>query len=400
MFKQSRFAATIAGLGVVAVAFAGLSAQPASAAAALPSLAQDDFGRTVTRGLPFGVPALPRATVIGQRKLRRAAKCRRATRLPVSRHRCALCPGVHKKRCAARFRGKKKSPKPITAAAISGTPSANNTGAPAGVSALAVSGKPSASNTGVPAGTALTRYNGNLVITTPGAVIDRLDIHGFVTIKAANVTIKRSIIRGAASNVKTGLLKITDAAAGNGFLIEDVTLVPEFPSVYLDGIKVNKSGTFRRINMSGTVDGFTMYGAGITLQNSYLHDFVTYASDPSQGGGPSHSDTIQVQSGSNVRITANTLQGAKNAAVMITQDAGATKDLWINSNWIDNGGCSVNYSSSGAYKTGMQANNNRFGRAQRNPGCALVHNPLKSDLKPTGNVWDDNGAPVAITKGT
>ena len=81
------------------------------------------------------------------------------------------------------------------------------------------------------------------------------------------------------------------------------------------------------------------------------------------------------------------------------QDAGTTKDLAINSNWLDYGGCSINYASNGLYKTGMQANNNRFGRAQRVSGCAIIHNSTKSDLVPTGNVWDDNGQPVTPSRG-
>src|SRR6476620_8553964 len=51
-------------------------------------------------------------------------------------------------------------------------------------------GFPDATSTGVPAGVTLTPYNGNLVISTPGAVIEGLDIHGTVTINANNVTLK------------------------------------------------------------------------------------------------------------------------------------------------------------------------------------------------------------------
>src|SRR5690242_11944876 len=63
-------------------------------------------------------------------------------------------------------------------------------GAPTGAG-----GRPGPGNTGVPAGTTLTRHDGNLVITKAGAVYDRLDIHGFVIVKAPDVTIRRSVIR-------------------------------------------------------------------------------------------------------------------------------------------------------------------------------------------------------------
>lgn len=260
--------------------------------------------------------------------------------------------------------------------------------------------KPSASNTGVPAGTALTVRNGDLTITTAGTVIDGMDIRGYVAIKAPNVTIKRSIIRGgAAATVNRALLAATQSGAGN-FLIEDVTIKPDNPSPYINGINVNQSGTIRRADISGSVDGIMIYGSGVRVESSYLHDFAHYASDPNWNGGPSHDDAIQVQAGTGVQIIGNTLTGAYNAAVMVTQDAGVTKDLWINENWIDYGGCSINYGSNGAYKTGMQANNNRFGRMQRNANCAIIHNATKSDLVPTGNVWEDIGQPATIKKGS
>lgn len=258
--------------------------------------------------------------------------------------------------------------------------------------------KPGASNTGVPAGTLLTQYNGNLTITTPGTVIDKMDIHGFVVINAANVTIKRSIIRGGTTTTNRALLKISDSNASN-FLVEDTTIVPEFPDVHLDGVKVSKSGTFRQVDVSGTVDGIVVFGDNVNVVNSWLHGFVRYASDPNQGGGPSHDDAMMVQAGTGVTITNSTLEGASNSAVMITQDAGITKNLSISNNWLDNGACTLNYGNGGAYKTGMVANNNRFGRHQTNAGCAIIRRTSSSDLVPLGNVWDDNGAPIAITNG-
>ena len=223
---------------------------------------------------------------------------------------------------------------------------------------------------------------------------------------AATVAVQRLHANGAWADeclqhetVNRALLAATQSGAGN-FLIEDVKIAPTNPTPYINGINANQSGTIRRADISGTVDGIMIYGSGVRVENSYLHDFAHYLNDPNWNGGPSHDDAIQVQAGTGVQIVGNTLTGAYNAAVMVTQDAGITKDLWINSNWIDYGGCSINYGSNGAFKTGMQANNNRFGRTQRNAGCAIIHNSTKSDLVPTGNVWDDNGQPATIKKGS
>lgn len=261
-------------------------------------------------------------------------------------------------------------------------------------------GIPTASNTGVPAGMGLTVHNGDLTITTPGTVIDGRDIRGYVAIKAPNVTIKRSIIRGgAAATVNRALLAMTQSGAGN-FLIEDVTIAPTNPSPYINGINVNQAGTIRRADISGTVDGIMIYGSGVRVEASYLHHFTHYVNDPNWNGGPSHDDAIQVQAGNGVAIVGNSLSGAYNAAVMVTQDAGTTSNLSINGNFLDYGGCSVNFGSNGAYKNGMQVNGNRFGRAQRNANCAIIHNSARSDLVPAGNVWDNNSAPVSVTRGS
>ena len=96
------------------------------------------------------------------------------------------------------------------------------------------------------------------------------------------------------------------------------------------------------------------------VEDSYLHDFRHFASDPNQGGRPSHDDAIQVLAGRGHRIVGNTMSGASNAAVMITQDRGATGNLLISNNSIDDGGCSVNFGSDGRRKSDLQVVGNRL----------------------------------------
>ena len=133
-------------------------------------------------------------------------------------------------------------------------------------------------------GTKLTVHTGDLTITTAGSLIDGLDIRGYVVVKAPNVTIRRSIIRGGpVGTVNRGMLAITQPGAGN-FLVEDVTIVPSNPSPYINGINVNQPGIIRRADISGTVDGMMIYGSGVRIEGSYLHDFAHYTKDPNWGG--------------------------------------------------------------------------------------------------------------------
>ena len=259
-------------------------------------------------------------------------------------------------------------------------------------------GRPGPGNTGVPAGTKLTPYYGNLTITQAGARYDALDIHGFVTIKAPNVTITRSIIRGGkAGNANIGLVTNYEPQATN-FLLTDSTLLPENPSVLIDGVK-GANFTVRAVNISGVTDNVKVHGDNVRVERSYLHDSRKWASDPYQGGGASHNDAVQILGGRNISVVDSTLQQADNAGVQVTQDYRATSELRITGNYIDGGGCSVNLNHKKlSSMASITVSNNRFGTSQRNKGCALITTSA-TRLTADGNVWDATGQPIRLSNG-
>ncbi|HEY3339432.1 MAG TPA: carbohydrate-binding domain-containing protein, partial [Propionicimonas sp.] len=59
---------------------------------------------------------------------------------------------------------------------------------------------------GVPAGTDLKVVNGDITVTKDGTVIDGIDLRGYVIVKADNVTIQNSVIRGGAAATSTKAL--------------------------------------------------------------------------------------------------------------------------------------------------------------------------------------------------
>ncbi len=263
--------------------------------------------------------------------------------------------------------------------------------------AAQVAARPGPGTTGVPAGTVLTPYYGNLTITTPGATYDRLDIHGFVTVKAANVRITRSIVRGGVATGNLGLVTNTTPSA-TGFVISDSELVPEHPSVWLDALK-GSNYTALRVNAHGTVDTAKIYGDNVRIEASWLHDTQYYASDPNQGGGPTHNDGVQVLGGSHIRILGNTITGASNTALMVTQDYSATTDLVFSRNYADNGWCSVNLNHKPRSGMGViTMAGNRFGGHDTRTNCAIIATGATT-LQATGNVWDATGLPVAVRNG-
>jgi hypothetical protein len=251
--------------------------------------------------------------------------------------------------------------------------------------------KPDATNTGVPPGVTLTVVDHDVNIAQDGTTLDAQDIHGFVIIKASHVKITRSIVRGGVATANGDGIRVT---SGTDILVEDTEVALTNPSPFLDGIG-GSNLTVRRANIHGGVDGIKM-GSNSTLECSYIHDMVSFASDPNQGGGPTHNDAIQILSGSTIRVIGNELVVAKsqNAAIQVTQDFGLVSDLMIESNWADGGGCTFNFSHNGGTSLTVTANNNRFGRNSFY-NCPILKS-TETTLNATGNVWDDNGMPVPV----
>jgi hypothetical protein len=256
-------------------------------------------------------------------------------------------------------------------------------------------GFPDASNTGVPAGSVLKVVTGNQVFTTDGQVIDGLDVHGKVLIKANNVTLKNSIVRGPAAGACQNGAAIE--TTGTGIVIQDVEVLTEHPTACLDGVwTLASTVTISRANIHGGVDGVKT-GSNILIQDSYIHDMQWFASDPNQGGGETHNDGVQTFAGeSNVTLRHNTidLSGTKDGN-------SAWQDSGLNSraeeNYLDGGGCTLNFAAQslgGAILQPIYVNNNRFGRHRGFTGCVVLISNKAVMTEYNGNVWADTLRPV------
>ncbi len=251
------------------------------------------------------------------------------------------------------------------------------------------SGKPSAATTGVKAGSTLTRHNGDITVTKDGTVLANLDIHGFVIVRAENVTITNSIVRGGKANgVATGL--ITDYGY-QGLLITDTRIVPEFPSVWFDGIK-GSGFTARRVHITGGVDSIKIQGSNTIVEDSLLEDTDYYANDPQQSGGPTHNDNIQIQNGQNVKVTGNTIRGATNFAILGAASKG-NLNLVVKDNWLDGGHCTLKLQLLNGYSETASVTGNKFGPNRKVSSCAFTSYPAVK-LTQSGNTLEDSGSAV------
>ncbi len=118
-----------------------------------------------------------------------------------------------------------------------------------------LSGFPNATNTGVPPGVVL-KSSGSLVITTPGAVVEGLDIKGSVVIDAPNVTLKNCKVTDAGYDVvliKPGIIGVT---------IQNC----EISNEGVGGQGIAGQGTFLRNNIHDCADGIDVRGDNTLIE--------------------------------------------------------------------------------------------------------------------------------------
>ncbi|WP_187291331.1 hypothetical protein [Cellulomonas flavigena] len=301
-------------------------------------------------------------------------------------------------------------------------PTASPTPSPTSGTGTSTGAKPGSTNTGVPAGTSLTRHNGDIVVTQAGTVIENMDIHGFITVRAPDVVIRKSIVRGSGpGTTNMGLVNCNHNACSN-LLVEDVTLVPKSPSVWLNGV-FGHDYTARRVNTYHVVDGFQIHNVrnnggpvNVVIENSWCHDMSYFAKDPNHNNTETHNDCIQIQGGTNMRITGNNLESfmatqagdqtydARNrgSALMVTPNAAPVSKVTMTGNWLDGGTASAFFSTSkfGAYNFGTFSGN-MFGRNQYDHGrgskyqIRIANDGISFDKPLTTNMWADGSGYLA-----
>src|SRR4051812_22966728 len=273
----------------------------------------------------------------------------------------------------------------------SDSPAVDAAGSDGATTELCPGARPDASNTGVPASVALTVVDHDVTVTTDSTVIDAQDIHGFLTIKASHVRVTRSIVRGRATTATTAIIRID---SGGDIAITDTEVAAATPSVDLDGVWAS-GATLSRVHVHGGVDGMKL-GDDTRVECSYVHDLVTFASDPNQGGGETHNDAIQILSGARIAIIGNQLVAARsqNAAIQITQDFGPVQDVRAEHNWADGGGCTFNLSHKGGAALTVVTRANRFGR-DSSFGCPMLKS-TKTTLDSVGDVFDDDSSAAPV----
>lgn len=167
---------------------------------------------------------------------------------------------------------------------------------------------PTPENTGVPAGTALEDVTGDLNITA-GAVFRRKRFTGKVTRRTTDaVQFYECLFTGgthpADLAVQSCGLDTNDGGSGGPVLVSECSFIPTDPAVNMTGHIGSNTGFHRCYVAEGWTDGWNWQAStSDTTKDGSCHDVGSYVSptvhqsDPTQGGGPSHSDGLQVANG-------------------------------------------------------------------------------------------------------
>lgn len=190
---------------------------------------------------------------------------------------------------------------------------------------------------------------GDLDVTTAGAVISDLDVHGFVQVRADDVVLRNVIVRGrpVADGVARGLVKNTDGA--ENLLIENSLLVDGYPSVNTTAGILGKDFTARHVEVRGGVDSVQIHGGTATVEDSLLHETHWYPHDPRQGGHATHNDGVQILGGHDVTLRGNTIVGASNFGILAAPQKGAVRHLRVVDNRVVGGYCAMRFSPYGGH---------------------------------------------------
>ena len=238
---------------------------------------------------------------------------------------------------------------------------------------------PGPTTTGVPAGVQLSVFNGALVITTAGTVIDGRDIRGCVVVRAPNVTIRRSRVTCSGAYA---ILNDNVYPGGGSLVVEDVDI--DCGNASTTGI--GDAGVIaRRVEIRRCENGFDI-DSDFTVEDSYIYDFYDSPA--------AHTDGIQLAGGANIIISHNSIF-----------NPGGTSSIISHPNKNSNVLVKVNLLAGGAYtlycptetSVNFRVIDNNFSKAYSPLGGAYgPWTACERVAENRGNVWAGTNIPVPL----
>lgn len=282
---------------------------------------------------------------------------------------------------------------------------------------------PNASNTGVPAAVTLSQYSGSNYITQDNIVIDGKILDG-LCIQANNVTVKNSLVRGGISMPTGGAYGGCPGAKKTNLVVSDTTITgswiagtkytaeQEGELAASTGIQGDNFSCFR-CNISRF--GIAVYAdSNVTVQDSYLHDFVGTNQCSRWVGSDcvSHNSGIGGLGAVNNKYIHNNIDGGfingkdgMSGAIVIYADSNGlpADNVLVQNNLLNGGGYCIypgvaHDGDTKTYVRDVRVVDNHFGKkySSKCGGYGPVASPTGT-ITWTGNVWDDTGAAVPLS---
>jgi hypothetical protein len=233
------------------------------------------------------------------------------------------------------------------------------------INRYSIIGWPDATNTGYT--TTLTPASGAMSASTPGQIIENLDLTGNITVAANNVTIRNCQITSDA------FWPIYADPAYAGTLIQDVTVIAGNDAQS----SVGGRATIIRLNGSGGGDGLKL-DSGSRVSDSYIHDL---------GGGPgAHNDGIEVNA-SDIQVIHSRILNSHSQTSGISIEPGLS-DILIQDCYIAGGG----YTLYGGNTTAVRVKiiGNTWGTDYYPDGGSFGPYAFQAPIGTNGNEWSGN----------
>ncbi|MGV3623033.1 MAG: discoidin domain-containing protein [Archangium sp.] len=278
--------------------------------------------------------------------------------------------------------------------------------------------KPTAANTGAgkirPYPTRV--LNGDQTITVAGTRLEDAIVHGRVIVKADNVVISNCVVDGG-DDLPASAWSLIVSERSN-LRIEHTTVFAKKPTLKLNGIGM-RNYTAYRVDVSGVIDAFSSAPAtfegpvNVSIQGSYGHDLVHFSPDPGHPATPTnpesrtHNDVVQSHGGTGLQIIGSNFSAYHHptlgtqpaphkelAAIMVNTNGtyGRSLALDVRDNWFGGGVHTINAigdaNGSGSFLR------NRFDRG----ATVEISYAASFVLTQSGNVFEDNGAPIRLFK--
>lgn len=229
---------------------------------------------------------------------------------------------------------------------------------------------------------------------------ERKDLHGALSIQAANVTVRYCRVRGFKSATGAPLAFIQAWGGQAGIEIVDCTMDPGAAGATAGQGGAHVVGAnVKRCTIRNAVDGVTFRGGACQILANLVTDLIWYADDPNHSDG-SHNDGFECFGGGPHTVRGNYVDMPEvgTAPMFVSQGSGAIVDpITIDRNYFKGGNSGINIAEVGQGAIQAIITDNTIGASGTGKDI-IAPSTTRAISTITGNV-KTNGTPAGVHNG-